>query len=46
MLDEIPSKEITIEKLFYDGYRHIENVIYLKDLDEYTIKGSYFDSEL
>uniref|UniRef100_A0A6C0DKH6 Uncharacterized protein n=1 Tax=viral metagenome TaxID=1070528 RepID=A0A6C0DKH6_9ZZZZ len=46
MLDEIPSKEIVIEKLFYDGYRHIENIIYLKDLDEYTIKASYFDSEL
>lgn len=46
MLDEIPSKEITVEKLFYDGYEYIGNTLYLKDLDEYTIKGSYFDTEL
>jgi hypothetical protein len=43
--DEIPEKEITIEKLFYDGYISFENNLPIKDLSHCIIQDSYIDNQ-
>lgn len=43
--DEIPQKELTIEKLFYDGYISVENNLSIKDLSQCIIQDSYVDNQ-